>query len=290
VAIEMESAMIGELAHRQRHRRLDAVVMKGVMDFADHGRDDHFKAFAARASAECLLWFLRKALAAEEAVEPTSADEAWPRRLRGRDASTSPLMNKHTILFLAANPTGTPPAALDRQARAILEELERSGHRDRFELETRFAATPLDLLRELRKLKPTVVHFTGVGSDDGLYFEAEGGGAQLVSREALAEAFGAAGESVQLVVLSACYSEAQAEALLAHVGCVVGVSGKIGEASARNFAIGFYGGLGERASVADAYEHGRAAIGLGGLSGGDRLQLKVRPGVDAGRLVLADPG
>src|ERR1041384_2945566 len=59
LAIEMEAASIAELAHRQRHRRLDAVVMKGVMDFADHGRDDHFKEFAARASAECLLWFLR---------------------------------------------------------------------------------------------------------------------------------------------------------------------------------------------------------------------------------------
>lgn len=127
------------------------------------------------------------------------------------------------------------------------------------------------------------------GSEDGLYFEAEGGGAQLVSGAALAEAFGAAGESVQLVVLSACYSEPQAEAILAHVGCVVGVSGKIGEASARNFAIGFYGGLGERASIADAYKHGRAAIGLGGLTGGDRLQLKVRPGIDASRVVLADP-
>ncbi|HSS02192.1 MAG TPA: hypothetical protein VLM79_34275 [Kofleriaceae bacterium] len=62
LAIEMEAAAIAELAHRQRHRGLDALVMKGVMDFADHGRDDHFKQFAARASAECLLWFLRDRL------------------------------------------------------------------------------------------------------------------------------------------------------------------------------------------------------------------------------------
>jgi WD40 repeat protein/nucleoside phosphorylase len=56
LALEMEAAVVGELAHRLR---LDGLVMKGVMDFADHGRDDHFKRFAARASAECLLWFLR---------------------------------------------------------------------------------------------------------------------------------------------------------------------------------------------------------------------------------------
>jgi nucleoside phosphorylase len=60
LGIEMEAAAIAELAHRQRQHGLDWVVMKGVMDFADHGRDDHFKEFAARASAECLLWFLRE--------------------------------------------------------------------------------------------------------------------------------------------------------------------------------------------------------------------------------------
>jgi nucleoside phosphorylase len=63
VGIDMEAVVLGELAHRQRQHRLDAVVMKGVMDFADHGRNDHFKQFAAQASAECLLWFLRQGAA-----------------------------------------------------------------------------------------------------------------------------------------------------------------------------------------------------------------------------------
>jgi nucleoside phosphorylase/tetratricopeptide (TPR) repeat protein len=68
LGIEMEAAAIGELAHRQRQHKLDWVVMKGVMDFADHGRDDHFKEFAARASAECLLWFLREHMPTELAA------------------------------------------------------------------------------------------------------------------------------------------------------------------------------------------------------------------------------
>lgn len=287
LAVEMESAVLGELAHRQRHRGFDAVVMKGVMDFADQGRDDQFKEFAARASAECLLWFLRKALSTQPADCAGTSDRP-ARESSARHMSTSRAMTKHTILFLAANPTGNPGAALDLQARAVQVELERSGFRDCFEFEARFAATSLDLLRELRKLRPSVVHFTGVGNENGVYFEGESGGAQLVSGAALAEAFGAAGDSVHLVVLSACYSESQAEALLAHVDCVVCVSGEIGAVSARNFAIGFYGGLGERASVEAAFKHGRAAIGLGGSTHGAHLQLKVRSGIDASRLVLAD--
>src|ERR1700741_1277707 len=71
---------------------------------------------------------------------------------------------KHTILFLAANPLGIDCIALDREARAIQAELERGGFRDQFELVTRWAAEPLDLLRELRKAPPTVVHVSSHGT------------------------------------------------------------------------------------------------------------------------------
>ena len=70
---------------------------------------------------------------------------------------------KHVILFLAANPSDTGRLALDREARSIYVELKRSGYRDRFDFVTRWAAEPLDLLRELRELKPTIVHFSGHG-------------------------------------------------------------------------------------------------------------------------------
>jgi hypothetical protein len=198
-------------------------------------------------------------------------------------------MTKHTILFLAANPGGTTHLALDREARAIGEELERSGYRDCFEFETRWAVEPLDLLRELRKLRPTVVHYSGHGGKNGLCFQTAHKGAQVVSPAALRETFGAAGRSVKVVVLNACYTDGQAEALIAHVDCVIGMHNLINDAAARSFAIGFYGGLGERESVAAAYMQGRAAISLEGLRDGDQPQLKVRDGVDANQLVLASP-
>jgi hypothetical protein len=194
-------------------------------------------------------------------------------------------------------------------------ELERSGYRDCFRFETRWAAEALDLLRELRRLKPTVVHFSGhcgqvavddtgpatishpvvagaLGSDPtqlrhGVFFQGADGCPQLVPTQALEDVFDAAGASVKVVVLNACYSETQAEALVTHVDCVVGMGGPIRDEAARNFAIGFYGALGECESVATAYKQGRAAISLEGLRGGDAPQLKIRDGVDAGQLVLA---
>lgn len=229
-------------------------------------------------------------------------------------SSSGRAMRSHTILFLAADPTGTNQRALGEEARAIQVELERSGYRDRFALETRWAAEPLDLLRELRRLKPTVVHFSGHGSPSpattgnagrmprrdvnadsvpsdgeapgGLFFQGAGGEAQVVTAEALHDAFRAAGSSVKLVVLSACYSDAQAEALCVHVDCVVGMRGTIGCDAARSFAVGFYGGLGAREPVAAAFHQGCAAISLDGLPDRDRPQLKVRDSIDANKLIL----
>ena len=184
-----------------------------------------------------------------------------------------------------------------------------------FEFQTRWAVEPLDLLRELRWLKPTVVHFSGHGGRaspasacrgkpsgemsstagwgnvgghaSGLFFQTPGGRPQLVSAAAITETFGAAGSSVKLVVLSACYTEVQAEALLAHVDCVIGMGGSIRDDAARSFAIGFYGGLGAREPVVAAYYQGRAAIRLEGMPDSELPRLKVRAGVDAERLVLA---
>jgi tetratricopeptide (TPR) repeat protein len=226
-----------------------------------------------------------------------------------RPAARSPL-TKHTILFLAANPLGTDRLALDREARAIHVELKRCGYGDRFAFVTRWAAEPLDLLRELRELKPAVVHFSGYGGSTaatpdpahstdvlasvpadqetrGLCFHRPVGGGQTVSPEAIARTFAAAGTQVRLVVLNACFSEPVAEALLAHVDCVVGMSCAMHSDVARSFAIGFYGGLGEHESIAAAFAQGQAAIHLEGLPDADRPQLKLRAGFEPAQLILA---
>ncbi|HEY0478611.1 MAG TPA: serine/threonine-protein kinase [Kofleriaceae bacterium] len=217
-------------------------------------------------------------------------------------AAAMPHSGKSTILFLAADPTGVDEFTLGRQARAIQEELERAGWRDRFELVTRWAPTPLDLLRELRKIKPIVVQFAGSGQAaaghrhgqrlvgdrvGGLFFQGIDGRPQFVSATALQEMFDAAGASVRLVVLNGCFSELQAQALLLHVDCVVGTRGTVDPAAAKAYAIGFFGGLGEHESVATAHKQGCAAISLMGLGDDDRPQLMVRRGIDAAKLFPA---
>lgn len=57
LGVEMEAAAIAATAHA---RDLLWVIMKGVMDHADQDKDDLLKRFAALASAECLIRFLRE--------------------------------------------------------------------------------------------------------------------------------------------------------------------------------------------------------------------------------------
>jgi hypothetical protein len=243
----------------------------------------------------------------------------WPAMDATQNSRTVPPIPqrkaKHTILFLAANPLSTDRLALDQEARAIQAELERSGHRDDFEFVTRWAVEPLDLLRELRKLEPTIVHFSGHGAHPGanagalgtapgchnavepalldpsygLCLQGSGSGHQLVSAEVLAETLGAAGASVRVVVLNACYTDVQFDAILQHVDCIVGMIGTVNGAVAQAFAIGFYGGLGEGDSIAAAYRQGCAAIGLEGLQDSGRPRLRTRLGTQAERLALGVP-
>jgi hypothetical protein len=193
----------------------------------------------------------------------------------------------HTILFLASNPARTNQIALDQEARAIQEEIDRRGDRCRLIFSPRFAAQPLDLLRLLRELKPAVVHFSGHGSKDGLFFQAADGLPRIVSGDAIAMAFGATEAPAQLVVFNACYSQSQTAELQAHVPCMIGMSAKIDDGAAQRFAIGLYGGLAHGDSIATAYNQGCAAIALDGFTDHDKPQLIVRDGVDANAITLA---
>ncbi len=199
-------------------------------------------------------------------------------------------MSKQKILFLASRPRGLEPLALDSEARAIRIRLERSTYRDQFELVNCGAVQPLDLLHELQRLKPTIVHFSGHGTDDdesaGLSFCGADGTSAVVSTRALANTFQAAGASVKAVVLSACYSKVQAAAIVEHVDVAIGTAGSIRDDAAVNFSVGFYGGLGEGEPVEAAFRHGCAAIDLQGLPECDIPQMEIHHGANAGKLSL----
>ncbi|MEM1242152.1 MAG: AAA-like domain-containing protein, partial [Cyanobacteria bacterium P01_H01_bin.26] len=74
----------------------------------------------------------------------------------------------------------------------------------------------------------------------------------------------------------ACHSVAQADAILAHVDHVIGMTDAIGDQASIKFAEGFYDGLGYGRSYADAFEFGLVGIGAEGIAEEETPVLRVR--------------
>lgn len=175
---------------------------------------------------------------------------------------------KKTILFLAANPKNSTQLRLDQEVKEVDAGLERSRQRDKFRLETMFAITPRDLQRAMLDHKPQIVHFSGHGAgEDGLVLEDITGQSTFVRGDALAKLFRFFAEkcNIECVVLNACYSEVQANAIAQYVPFVIGMNQAIGDSAAREFAVGFYDALGAGESIEGAYENGCISISLHGI-------------------------
>lgn len=175
---------------------------------------------------------------------------------------TPPPMNtKKTILILSANPKDTARLRLDEEIRGIKEGLRRSNHREDFTIQQREALKLPDLRRALLDENPQLVHFCGHANVEGLMLEDETGKAVLASPQALAGLFKQF-PGIECVLLNACYSEPQAQAICQHIPYVIGMSSAIHDKAALEFAIGFYDAIGAGRTIEDAFEFGCNAIEL----------------------------
>lgn len=171
------------------------------------------------------------------------------------------------ILILAANPKGTTQLRLDQEAREIESALERAKERDQFDIKTKSAVRTTDVRQAMLDFKPQIVHFSGHGAgDEGLLWENDLGQKHLVNAEALAGFFKLFANRVECVVLNACYSEIQAEAIAQYIDYVIGMSQAIGDRAAIEFAVSFYDALGAGESIEFAYKLGCNAIQMAGIS------------------------
>jgi hypothetical protein len=197
---------------------------------------------------------------------------------------------KTTILFLAANPDGVTKLALDKECRAIREKIRASDFPKALELKTEWAVRPDDLLQYLNEYRPHVVHFSGHGSaNEELILHTEDDQAKPVSKAALRVLFTTLKDNIRLVVLNACYSRPQAEAIVEVIDCAVGMKKAIGDQAAIVFAASFYRALGFGRSVKEAFDQGRTALLLESILEENTPELLMKDGVDAGQVFLAGP-
>jgi CHAT domain len=191
------------------------------------------------------------------------------------------------ILFVASNPSDTPPLRLDKEVREIEEGLRRSNEREQFDLVKLSAARIEDLRRSLLDHSPQFVHFAGHGDGtDGIVLEDCHGQTQQVPNDALADLFRLCSDHLECVILNACYSDVQATEIVKHIPYVVGMSADISDNAAIEFAVAFYDALGAGRPIEIAYQFGRNAIAMKGIPEDLTPVLKIKDLTDADKLRL----
>lgn len=193
-------------------------------------------------------------------LEPASQPAVQEKPPAVQAASTSQeksdrLAEKIRILFLTANPTNTNRLRLDEESRAIDQALRRADYRDRFELDQFQAVRVGDLQDCLLRFKPHIVHFSGHGSEAGeILLQDSSGASRPVSERALGRLFSVLKDNIRCVVLNACYSKVQADAIASHIDTVIGMSTAIGDEAAISFSAAFYQALAYGRSLRTAFE------------------------------------
>ncbi|MCF3605449.1 CHAT domain-containing protein [Planktothrix agardhii 1033] len=163
-----------------------------------------------------------------------------------------------TILILAANPTNTSRLRLEEEIREIDEGLRRANQRHQYKLEQKLAVRSRDFYRAILDYQPQIVHFCGHGAgQDGIVLEDDTGKMVLLETKTLASMFKLfAKKGVECVILNACYSEVQAEAISQYVDYVLGMKKAVGDKAAVAFSVAFYDALAAGYEVEEAYELG----------------------------------
>lgn len=195
-----------------------------------------------------------------------------------------------TVLFMASNPLNAPQLRLDEEARAIQEMIRKSEHRDSVSFKTRWATRPLDIMQSINEENPTVIHFSGHGSEqDEIVFQDNQGKAKFVSKEAIVQTMMSESDNIKLVFFNTCFSYGQAQAVVEHVDAAIGMTTTIGDEAARVFAAQFYSAIGFGHSVKKAFQQGKAALMLEGIPEKDTPELYVKDGLNADELIIVKP-
>ena len=168
------------------------------------------------------------------------------------------------ILFMSANPNEQSSLKSACEFREIREEIQKSKFRDNLHLDIpNFALRARDFTFGVLNTDAQILHFSGQGSEAGeLIFEDDEGNLLPAAPRVLSNLFQQLSQKIKCVILNACYSEKQAEAIAEHIDYVIGMRQGISDKAAIAFSIGFYQALGAGKTIEEAFQLGKIQSGL----------------------------
>lgn len=190
------------------------------------------------------------------------------------------MLNKIKLLFLAANPVEVPHLRLGQEIREIEEKILSAPHARSFEVISKFAVRPQDLVTSLMRHRPNIVHFSGHARANEIILEDDDGNMRPVSKEQLESIFSVFNNTIRLVMLNACYSEAQLAGFSRIIDYAVGTSSVLGDQAAIEFAACFYQSLAFAHSIPEAFELAKCQVSISHTES-EIFALHIREGVNS---------
>jgi hypothetical protein len=193
------------------------------------------------------------------------------------------------IVFLSSNPDPNSPLAVDKEYRRILKAIESTKYRDKLKMIPLPDAHITDLPLILRRNEPTIVHFSGHGTETGQLLMKDDEGVLIeVDPDGISGLICMRKKTLKLVVLNACFSEILAEKIVKDIDFVIGMHAAVYDDAAITFARTFYEAFGDGVDLQEAFETGIRIVKSTFHREDDVPRLLIKEGVDPSQFFLVD--
>lgn len=161
---------------------------------------------------------------------------------------------KQSVLYIAASPKNIASLQVDYEFKKIKTVLD--AHPDHFELLLPLLSVTLeDFLQAKHRYKPSVLHFSGHGLEEGLLFATSQNVFQVIPTEILKDVFKGMETHTKIVVLNACYASAQAKIISASGIYVIGMNAPVTDEAALYLSENFYRFLADGQSIEETFRN-----------------------------------
>lgn len=206
---------------------------------------------------------IKSAGISEELVPILKKSDAVARVVRNHNEAISRNYQNYSdanekVLVIVANPIGMPSGLrLEEEVREIYAVLTSAREKGQVALEQRWAARFDDFEDALFEFQPTIVHFSGYGQQDGLFFEDEIGQPRLVRTQQISNLIKYFSEQIKCVFINTSYSQVHAQEIVKYIDYAIGFPNGASTDACIDFAKGFYKAIGQKRSYKQAYDFAR---------------------------------
>lgn len=193
-----------------------------------------------------------------------------------QQTTTTNSRSKHKVLFMTANPKDTQAIQLTKEYKEVETLQHVMDQQDRYEVKLVPNTSTQEFMQRIMAEQPRILHFSGHGTGQaGLIFHDSNDNAQFANSQALGAMFSVFKSTIQIdcVILNACYSIDQAQAIAQYVPFVIGTNQEVADNKAITFTRGFYTTCFAGMPYDQAFFAGRAQILMEGLPEGAEIIL-----------------